>query len=69
MPRSMIHRVWVREQKAGTPEQTVSAGRTRMGEPNLSFGMKILECAVHRISAPEMQFSATPAVNHFSDIV
>lgn len=33
-----------------------------MGEHNLSFGMKILECAVHRTSTPEMQFSATPAV-------
>lgn len=62
MPRSMVHKVWMREEKAGTPGQTVSVGRTRVGEHNLSFGMKILECAVHRTSTPEMQFSATPAV-------
>ena len=32
--RTTVHRVWVREEEAGIPGQSVSAGRTRLGEHN-----------------------------------
>lgn len=40
MPRSMVHRVWVREEEARIPGQTVSAGRTRLGEHNSALERK-----------------------------
>lgn len=75
MPRSMVHKVWMREEKAGTPGQTVSAGRTRVGEHNLSFGMKILDVLFtgqvpQKCSSQQYLLCLRPQhVKHFPDIV